>query len=165
REAKLIQVNLDLSGERLKAEDLGPMSVRCDQVAEVLEKSQLAVRDVYTSYSKILRELKTNQVDAKIIDRVETRIVKPLGDVDTDFDKTRDGVLAFRKTLDNNELALDARVGAARIGGSVAKQQVRDLIGKLEAIRGAMEGMTDINKLIKILAEIEKKEQEQYETV
>ncbi len=164
-EAKLIQVNLDLSGERLKAEDLGPMSVRCDQVAEVLEKSQLAVRDVYTSYSKILRELKTNQVDAKIIDRVETRIVKPLGDVDTDFDKTRDGVLAFRKTLDNNELALDARVGAARIGGSVAKQQVRDLIGKLEAIRGAMEGMTDINKLIKILAEIEKKEQEQYETV
>ncbi len=28
-----------------------------------------------------------------------------------------------------------------------------------------MEGMTDINKLIKILAEIEKKEQEQYETV
>jgi hypothetical protein len=164
-EAKLGQVYLDLSSERLKAENLGPMSIRCEQVGEVLEKNQLAVRDVFTAYSKILRELKTNQVDARILDRVKTRIVEPLGAVDADFEKTCDAVLAFRKALDNNELALDLRIGAARVGGMVAKEQMRDLIGKLNAILGAMEGMTDINKVIKMLEEIRKREEEQSETV
>ncbi len=164
-EAKLAQVNLDLSGPRLKAEDLGPMSVRCEQVVEVLEKSQLAVRDVSTAYAKILRELKTNQVEPRIVDRVETKIVKPLGDVDADFDKTRDGVLAFRKALDNNELSLDLRIAAARVAAGVARQEIHDLLTKLNAILGAMEGMTTINKLIENLVKIEKAELEQSENI
>jgi hypothetical protein len=164
-EAKLGQVYLDLSGSQVKAENLSPMSIRCEQVGEVLEKSQLAVRDVFTAYNKILRELRTNQVDPRIIDRVETKIVKPLEAVDGDFEKSRDGVLEFRKALDNKELGLEQRIGAARIGGGVAKEQIRELRDKLNAILGAMEGMTTINKLIEKLAKIEQTEQEQYETI
>lgn len=164
-EAKLHQVVLDLSSERVKADDLGPMSIRCEQVVEVLEKAQIVVRDVAAAYGRIHRELRINQVNARYIDKVENTIVKPLSDADPLFEKTRDAVLAFRAGLDNKDETLEARVGAARIGGAVAKEQMRLLIAHLNGILGAMQGVTDINKLIKILRDIEQREQEQYDTI
>jgi hypothetical protein len=164
-ETKLVQVVLDLSGERVKADDLGPMSIRCEQVVEVLEKAQLVVRDVASSYTRIHRELRTNQVNPKYVEKVETTIVKPLGDADGFFEKARDAVLAFRAGLDSKEGALEPRVAAARIGGGVAKEQMRALIAHLNGILVAMQGVTDINKLVKILRDIEQREQEQYETI
>jgi hypothetical protein len=164
-EAKLVQVVLDLSRERVKAEDLGPMSVRCDQVVEVLEKAQVAVRDVSAAYARIHREMRTNQVNAKIVAKVESTIVKPLGDADGLFDKARDAVQAFKTGMDDKAQALEPRVAAARIGGAVAKEQVRALITHLNTIMASMGGLIDINKLIKVLAEIEKQEQEQYDTL
>jgi hypothetical protein len=164
-EAKLVQVNVELSNDRVKAEDLGPMVARCDQLNEALDKSQVAVREVATAYARILRELKTNRVDEKMIAKVDTTLVRPLAEVDGIFDKTRDSILEFRKALDNGSAELPARVLTARLAGGVAKEQMRELISKLQAIMAAMEGMTNINKLVKMLNEIDKTETDQYERI
>lgn len=164
-EAKLITVGQDLSGSRVKQEDLGPMAIRCEQVQEVLEKSQVAVRDVTVAYNKILRELRFNQVREDMIERVESKIVRPLGEADSLFEKARDGVLAFKRSLESTEGPLETRLVTARLASDVAKQQLRALIDHLNNILSSMQGLTDINKLIKILADIEKDENIQYDTI
>jgi hypothetical protein len=141
------------------------MSVRCEQVVEALDKGQIAVRDVAAAYAKIEREMRANQIDPRRIDKVVSTIVKPLADADGLFDRARDRVLDFRKSLDNNELALDNRVETSRLAGNVAKGEMKTLMDHLNRILGAMEGLTDINKLVKMIAEIEKQEREQSDAV
>jgi hypothetical protein len=159
---KLVQVTVDLSSPRVKADELGPMSVRAEQVGEVLEKSQASVRDIAATYARILRELQTNQVNSKMIARVESTLVKPLADVDGTFDTTRESVAAFRTALDSTaELA--ARVKDSRDAGAKAKADLQELMLRLQNIMAAMQKMTDINKLVKMVVEIENQEKEQAE--
>jgi hypothetical protein len=164
-ETKLAQVVLDLSGPRVKVDELGPMSVRCEQVGEALEKAQAVVRDVAVAYARIDRELQLNQVNPKFIAKIESTVVKPLAEADPLFDKTRDAVMAFKANLDNKELADEPRIDAARLGGAVAKEQMRALMTHLSGIMSSMGGIIDINRLVKILAEIDKREQEQFEGI
>jgi hypothetical protein len=165
-EARLVRVNQDLSDEKVKVENLGPMSARCDQIGEVLEKAQNDTKTVYLAYERILRELKTNQVSAKIIDRVNNTIVKPLADIDgAEYDRTRDLNAAFRKALENTELEAAARIDAARTAGAQAKEQMKKLKDAVEKVLGAMQGLTDINKLIRVLTEIEAQEQKQFDLI
>jgi hypothetical protein len=114
----------------------------------------------------VLRELRTNQVDARIVERVEKTIVNPLREIDaTEFDRTRDALLEFRKALDNTELGAQARIEAARAAGDKAKMQVRQLKERLNAVLAAMTGLIDINKLIKQLRDIEAREQGTYDII
>jgi hypothetical protein len=166
-ESRLGKTFLDLSDPRVKVENLGPMSARTDNLAnEVLDKCQRDTHGVYVSYERVLRELRTNQVDARIIDRVDKTIVSPLREIDaTEFDRTRDALLDFRKALDNTELGAEARIEAARTAGTKAKQQIKQLKERLNAVLAAMTGLIDINKLIKALRDIESKEQVTYEVI
>jgi hypothetical protein len=164
-EANLVQVTQDLSSEGVKPETLGAMSVRSEHVVQALDKGQISVREVATAYGRIDREMRTNQVDPDRIDKVQTKIVKPLGEADALFDTVRERVLDFRKTLDNNDLAFEQRVQAARAAGNAAKAEMKALVDHLLRILAAMEGLTDINKLVKIIAEIEKQEAEQSEKI
>jgi hypothetical protein len=164
-QAQLVRVNLDLTSSSLKVEELGPASVRCDQINEVLEKCQNATREVHVAYSRILREMKTNQVSQKFIEQVEKNIVDPLKAVDRTYDDTRSSVTAFRQALDAKDTAPPERIEASRKTGTGAKEQMRVLTQALEKILASMQKMTDINALVKVLAEIEKNESEQYETI
>ncbi len=156
---KLAQINLDLSSSALKANELGAMSARTDQIQEMLEKAQNTTREVHTDYARILREMKANQVSERFLDRVEKTIVDPLKSIDGNFEETRDAVGNFRKSLDNKEIE------PARKAGGVAKEQMLALTRALEKILASMQKMTDLNALIKIIAEIEKSEGVQYETI
>ena len=164
-QAKLVRVGQDLSSASVKAEELGAMSARTDQVSEVLEKSQNLTREVHTAYARILREMKANQVSEKFIERVEKSIVEPLKSVDSTFDATRESVNVFRAALDNKDAALPERVGASQKASNAAKEQMRVLMVELEKILAAMMKMKGINDLVKILADIERNEAEQYETI
>jgi hypothetical protein len=164
-QSKLVQSSLDLSSASVKVEELGAMSARTDQINEVLEKGQNSTREVYTAYARILREMKTNQVSQRFIDQVEKNIVDPLNKVDRTFDDTRESVNAFRTALDGKDLAPVERVEGSRNAGSASKEQMRVLTTAIEKILASMQKMTDINALVKVLAEIEKNEAEQYETV
>jgi hypothetical protein len=162
-EAKLVQANLDLAGKP-KADELTALSARTDEADQVLDKSQVVVKEVLSDYQRILQELKVNQVDEKMIERVEKEIVRPLEEIDAvEFPATRDKVGAFRKDLDNSGAGLDERVAAAKTSGAAAKEQIKELIGKLNAVLQKMQGLTDLNKLVKILRDIEEQEQAQWD--
>jgi hypothetical protein len=156
---KLAQINLDLSSSALKTNELGAMSARIDQIQEVLEKAQNTAREVYTDYARILREMKANQVSERFLERVAKTIVDPLKRIDDHFEDARDALDHFRKALDGRELGLSRRAG------STAKEQMLALTRALEKILASMQKMTDLNALIKILADIEKSEGAQYETI
>ena len=156
---KLAQINLDLSSSALKANELGAMSARTDQIQEMLEKAQNTTREVHTDYARILREMKANQISERFLERVEKTIVDPLKHIDGNFEETRDGVGNFRKSLDSKEIE------PSRKAGGTAKEQMLALTRALEKILASMQKMTDLNALIKIIAEIEKSEGVQYETI
>ncbi|HEY7327457.1 MAG TPA: hypothetical protein VH592_07455 [Gemmataceae bacterium] len=156
---KLAQINLDLSSSALKVDELGAMSARTDQIQEMLEKAQNTTREVYTDYARVLREMKANHVSERFLDRVEKTIVDPLKRIDANFEDSRDAVGNFRKSLDDKEME------PARKNGTTAKEQVLALTRALEKILASMQKMTDLNALIKIIAEIEKSEGAQFETI
>jgi hypothetical protein len=164
-QAKLVRVGQDLSSDSVKEVELGAMSARTEQVGEVLEKSQNLTREVHTAYARILREMKANQVSEKFIERVEKSIVEPLKSIDSTFDATRESVNAFRAALDGKDAALPERIEASRKAGNNAKEQMRVLMVELDKILAAMMKMKGINDLVKILAEIERNEAEQYDAI
>jgi hypothetical protein len=167
-QSKFLQMILDLSGfaaDRDKPQVLETMSTGCERIMEWLDKGQIAVREVASAYQKIDKELRTNQVDPRRIDKLQNTIVKPLIDADVLFDRVRDRVLDFRKALDNNGLDLPQRVELAKVAGGVAKVELQGLVDHLIRVLEAMEGLTTINKLIKQIAEIERQEQEQSERI
>jgi hypothetical protein len=156
---KLSQINLDLSSAALKPEEMGAMSARGDQIVEVLEKAQTAAREVHSDYSRILVEMKANQVNEKFLQRIEQSIVDPLKKIDRQFEDTRDAVGGLRKALDGKDME------GSRSASKNAKEQMLALTAAMKRILEAMEKIGDINAVIKILAEIEKDETVQYEEV
>src|SRR5262249_15635804 len=144
-EAKLVQVTLDLSASNVEAAHLGPMSVRCEDVDQGLEKNLGTIKEVLDVYQRILRELKDNVVGPKVIERGGKTIVRPLGDIESfDFPRTHGAMVNFRKALDAADLQLAPRVAAARIAGAQAKEQLRKLIANLNNVAGAMQKLIDI---------------------
>src|SRR5262249_42320189 len=74
-EAKLHQVALDLTSSSLKPENLGPMSVRADDIDQnALDKGQAGTREVAARYLRILKELRINRVDRARVERVDKEI-------------------------------------------------------------------------------------------
>jgi hypothetical protein len=138
---------------------LGAMSARTDQIQEMLEKAQNTTREVHTDYARVLREMKANQISERFLDRVEKTIVDPLKRIDGNFEETRDAVGNFRNSLDSKEIE------PSRKAGGTAKEQMLALTRAMEKILASMQKMTDLNALIKIIAEIEKSEGVQYETI
>jgi hypothetical protein len=165
-EARLIQTTLDLNSASLKEENFGPMSVRAEQTDRVLEKGQVDSKAVAVRYAELLKELKTNRVDDKMIQRVEKQIVGPLGDIaDVDFQRTRDAVAAYRTALETGAATLEAKKAAALAEGTKAKAEIRQLIVALQQVLGSMKGLIEINELVKQLRDIEETEQRQADLI
>jgi hypothetical protein len=165
-EARLIQTTLDLNSASLKEQDLGPMAVRAEQTDRVLEKGQVDSKAVAVRYTELLKELKTNRVDDKMIQRVEKQIVGPLGDIaDVEFQRTRDAVAAYRTALETGGATIEAKKVAAIAEGTKAKAEVRQLIVALQQVLGSMKGLIEINELVKQLRDIEETEQRQADLI
>ncbi len=159
-EAKLVQVNLNLAGN-VKPDELPAMSARAEEADQVLEKSQNDIKEVLGEYRRILRELKINQVE-KMIEHVDKEIIRPLEEIDVvEFPATRDKMGTFRKDLDKEEANLASKVAAAKGSGAAAKEQLKILIGKINEVLQKMGELTNINKVVAKLREIEEQAQAQ----
>lgn len=163
-ERKLSRELVELSSGAIKPANLGAVSQRLDRILEVvLDKQQVKCKEVSDDYRRILEELKTNLVDDKIIKRVESTIVNPLQTIaDKGFGDSRGVVATFKVSLDTAREAnsVDA-LGPPRAEGARALASVRQLRESLKKVLDSMERLTDINKLIKSLREIEETEQAQ----
>src|SRR5262249_30103157 len=125
-ETRLSQTTLDLNSGSLRDQDLGPMGVRAEQSDRVLEKGQIDSKAVAVRYAELLRELKTNRVDDKMIQRVEKQIVGPLGDIaDVDFQRTRDAVAAYRTALETGGATFEVKRATALTEGTKARAELR----------------------------------------
>ncbi len=141
----------------LRAEEFSPMALRADEVRGTIVRGGDVSREVYADYRKILKELQVNRVRAKIIDKVQRNICDPLDQaINQEFVHSEESITAFQKSLDKDKKANPE-------AGTLARQQLDQLIERLTRVLDAMGDITTINKLIEQLTMIEKAERNAYE--
>jgi hypothetical protein len=154
---KLTQMKLDLAVVGgLKKDQFGPMSLRCDEIEQTLEKTLTTVSEVYADYQRILRELHLNRIQTvNYVQNIETNIVGRLRDaIDTDFPEADRAVKDLHRILDLDEPDLGKKNKDARAANDLAGQQLAKLIKRLDEVLAAMEKLTTVNKLIAMLLQI-----------
>lgn len=160
---RLREINFAVSGggSGIDANLLTSFVARCDSLAEVLKTSHQDTRGVYSTYDKIIREMRVNQVREDVLTKVYRTIYLPLGRVaDLQFDRTHDAVIALRRALDARGQPVAARIADAAPKAALARKELNDLVSQLNSILAAMEGLSKINELIAELARIEKQEED-----
>jgi hypothetical protein len=161
-EKKLVTVNQDLNSSEPK---FSAMSVRVEEIQQAVEKGQTTTEEVYKDYLRVLTELETNRVNNQYITRVR-QICDQLGKIaGKDFEDTKGGLIDYRKALDSPESNQATKTALAKTAGEEARRRMDALINDLRTVLGAMEGLADINKLIKTLKEIEDAEQREIATL
>jgi hypothetical protein len=164
---KLEQVIGDLGTTNPKPELFPPMSVRSEEIEQVRDKAETATGEVLRDYQRIVQEMRLNRVERvqpNIINRVERTITTPLDDVlRRDFPRAKDGLDDLRKVLDAKDQAVAAKANKARVAAVEAAARLDILIQDLSAVLNSMEGLTNINTLIKKLRDLDEAERGQYE--
>jgi len=171
KEAVLSQGTLDLNDRKVEGKILLNVSEAMKGIDKFLEKGQGASLEIVTDYERIVKEMRINQVDPRLIERVSSTIVKPLKEIETfEFLRTREAITKFRTTLDeafqkNNAAEFPGALTLAKNEGVQAREQLRSLKDALAKVLTAMAGLTDINKLVRMLRDIEEKERDQYDLI
>jgi hypothetical protein len=153
------KIKLDKVAEELPnlpKEEFSPLARRTEELQEAIAKSWDVSREVHGDYKRILNELIANQVQKGMIDKVKDKIVEPLDfAIQGDFPHADDTMRELQKKLDAK--VFDAPATEA------ARQALARVISRLEGVLEAMGDVSNINKLITVLIQIEKKEREQAE--
>jgi hypothetical protein len=150
RDARL---RLDKVVEQMPAiapDQIGTMAIRGQEVVDATAKGRDVVQEVFTDYSRILREMEYNRVMVKLVEKIKGEIIFPMESIlRNEFVKAEEMTEAFRKELDAGRKPGDDRTAAAR-------QALDQLIEKLARVMDAMGDVTTINKIIALLRDIEK---------
>lgn len=167
-----------LTAEKVKPEQFSNIQARTDELVQSLDKAETDVRQVSDDYQRILRELITNAgekppIDSALpamIEKVQEQIVKPLNvavngnDEDKSardtFPRTRAGLGELR-TVAAKEGDFAAKVAETRATADEARLRLDALIRRLADVMEKMERLSDINKIIKLLQEVEQEENRQ----
>jgi hypothetical protein len=167
--SKLEQVVGDLGTANPKPEQFAPMSVRSEEIEQVRDKAETATAEVLRDYQRILKEMDLNRVQRvqpSIITRVERTIATPLDDIlRNDFPKAKEGLDELHKVLDAKEPDVAAKALQSRKAAVEAQARLDILIQDLSAVLNSMEGLTNINSLIKKLRDLEEAERAQYDVL
>jgi hypothetical protein len=160
---RMRDVHFALSSEpsSLDAGLLTSFVARCDSLLDALKTSHQDVKGVYTTYDRIVKEMRVNQVREDVLTKVVRTIYLPLAQVsETQFDRTVNAVQVLRRTLDNPGQSVAERVQASGSKAKDAETQLQTLITQINSILAAMEGLSKLNELIAELARIEKQEED-----
>src|SRR5207248_3220023 len=149
RDARL---RVDKLAEELDRADaqLSTMALRAQEVQDTTTKARDVTQEILTDYSRLLREMELNRVMPKLVEKVKGNIIFPLeGALRQEFVRAEETQDAYRKELE-----------AGRKPDAAATQQVQqrldELIARLSRVMEAMGDVTTINKIIAMLREIEK---------
>ncbi|MCS6850488.1 MAG: hypothetical protein NZ700_04880 [Gemmataceae bacterium] len=150
---KLEQIAQELRAGVAEAQ-LRPLALRAQDVEDTIVKSMDLTREVFTDYSRILKELKANRVQAGMVTRVEDNICKPLDSaLGLEFIRAEEAQRDFRRTL-------EARKPDEQVT-QLADQRLEQLIDRLVAVLDQMGDLTTINKLIVTLRNLEEGQRNQ----
>jgi hypothetical protein len=157
-EGKLTQMKLDLAVERgVKKEQFGNMSLRSEEIEQVLEKTQTTVNEVHADYKRILEELYLNRIQTvNYVKNIEDNIVAKLREaIETDYPDVEKATKEMHRSLDVDEADLLKKTTDARAGNDAALAQLAKLIKRLDDVLASMEKLTNVNKLIAMLLKIQ----------
>jgi hypothetical protein len=158
-EGRLTQMKLDLAEKGgVKKDQFGPMSLRTEEVEQtILEKTSTTVNEVYNDYKRILEELKLNRIKTvNYVKNIEENIVNRLREViDVDYPEADKLTKELHRLLDLDEADLAKKNTDVRAANDAALAQLTKLIKRLDEVLAAMEKLTNINKLIKMLLDIQ----------
>jgi hypothetical protein len=157
---RLRDIAFDLTSAGIQQSQLNSMIARCDSLDEVLKTSHQDTKGIYATYDRIVREMRVNQVREDLTHKVFRDIFRPLAQVsEVQFDRTIVSLRELRKALDNKEVALAKRGEAARPRAQDARNQLNELVRQINEILTKMQGLAEINALIKELQFIEQQEE------
>jgi hypothetical protein len=158
-ETKLTQMKLDLAGSP-KKDQFGNMALRAEEVEQILEKGLTTVTEVHADYKRILQELKLNRIQTvNYINNIEKNIVGRLQEsIDVDFPETDKATKDLHKLLDSDDADLLKKTADSRTANDAALVQLAKLLNRLDEVLASMEQLTNINKLIALLLEIQDKQ-------
>jgi hypothetical protein len=161
---KLAKENEDLASIT-KAEDFKPKVGRVEDLESNLEKVRGITEEVLKTYQGIRDELILNRVNKPMILKVSDHICRPLEEIlDTDFAETKKGFEDFRKALETTE-ELDKKIPLTREAGKEAARRLDVLMARIYRVLQTMEGVIEINRLIKRLQELQEEEQRQFNVI
>ncbi len=145
-----VRMKLDKVADELLATpdtQLPTLAQRALELTESIAKARDLMQEVFSEYTRILRELELNRVSSQFIEKVKGEICLPLDScLKGEFAQAEESSEEYRKQLEGNR-----RPDAAQV-----KLRLDRLIAKLNQIMAAMGEVTTLNKLIASLREIEK---------
>jgi hypothetical protein len=121
----------------------------CDQLDEALKASQADAKTVYEAYTRIVREMRLNQINEEKMIRT-LRLHKPMGEMDPLFTKTLDSLADLRKRLGTpatNEERL-ARATTVYTNLVALEKQIRGILDEM-ASSFTYEELVNMAKIMK----------------
>jgi hypothetical protein len=157
-ESKLTQMKLDLASTSVKKDQFGNMSIRAEELEQLLDKTQTTVKEVHDDYKRILEELKLNRIQTvNYIKNIEDNIVAKLREsIDVDFPETDTVAKNMHKLLDSDDNDLAKKTVDCRAANDATAAQLAKTLKRLDDVLASMEKLTNINKLIGMLLTINK---------
>lgn len=158
-----------LAATNLNSTDVNSMIARADTLEEVLKNSEQGVKGVLAAYDRMVREMRTNQVNPIYTRRIYIDVAKPLSEIDGigpgSFDRVRNSLAALRKVLDNPDRPALDRAGEARPHAEAAYQHLSDLILKMQRVLDKIGDIGGLNQLIALLHLLESAEEDNYKQI
>ncbi len=156
---RLRDIAFELSAGGTQQGILNSMIARCDTLDDLLKSSHQDAKAVFQAYERIVREMRVNQVRGDVLHKVHRDIYRPLETVTSvQFDRTINAERALRGALADQGIPLAKRGDAARPKAQAARAELNVLVQQINDILTKMQGLAEINALIKELHEIEKQE-------
>jgi hypothetical protein len=119
-----------------------PEQTRANELGEQLTKSKDVTAEVFTDYSRILREFRVNRLPKHLIDQMSEKVVSKLGDVlGADFPQTEEQYGKF-----HGELAATRQPPPELVFN--VRQKITVLLAKLREIRAGIGQGLELKKLI-----------------
>jgi hypothetical protein len=150
RDARLRLEKVSEELPNIAAEQLPTMALRGQEVVDATAKGRDVVQEVFTDYSRILKEMEYNRVMPRLVEKVKAEIIFPMESIlRREFVRAEEATDAYRKELDANRKPDADKTQRA-------KQSLDQLIDKLARVLDAMGDVTTLNKLIAMIRDIEK---------
>jgi hypothetical protein len=119
-----------------------PEQTRANELAEQLSKAKDVTAEVFTDYSRILKEFRVNRLPKHLIDQMNEKVVAKLGDaLATDFPGVEGDYGRFHGELSGNR-----QPPAELVFG--LQQKIVVLLNKLRDIRGGIGQGLDLKRII-----------------
>jgi hypothetical protein len=131
-------------------DDILVAATRSQEIQDTILKCRDLAQEVFNDYSRILREEQTNRVSAKIVEKVQFGIVAPLDEaLKQNFPRAEEAHDRMRTDLN------ETRKPSAEVV-SAARKELNELIEKLKSVQEGMGDIANVQKLVRMIAEIEK---------